>query len=328
MSDHPLDRPVWNALTTRQADLALGDRHAVRFRPSVNLFAARADQTPASLEALGDFAARLSDGATMGLVEAAPHAAVPGTTIVSAKPLDQMVLSRLDARHRPVTYVALGSGDVPAMLALTALTVPGPFFAETYLQGGYIGVYEAGKLIAMAGQRMRPPGFTEVSAVCTHPDYQGRGLGRALMEAVIAPILAQGEAAFLHCYPDNPARGLYEALGFRYRATMTYTVLSRSKRFSRGAGLTTAKEGVMNFSKQRMDGTEFRDCSLKNAVFDDVNLGGATLTNVNLAEAKFSDVNLSGVTIENANITGMKIFGYDVETWIKEQLAKDACHLD
>ena len=119
------------------------------------------------------------------------------------------------------------------MLALTALTVPGPFFAETYRQGGYIGMYEAGQLIAMAGQRMRLPGFTEVSAVCTHPDYQGRGLGRALMEAVIAPILAQGEAAFLHCYPDNPAVRLYEALGFRYRTTMTYTVLSRDNAFSR-----------------------------------------------------------------------------------------------
>ncbi|WP_353203672.1 GNAT family N-acetyltransferase [Sphingomonas sp.] len=230
---HPLDRPVWNALTTRQADLALGDRHAVRFRPAVNLFAAGADQSPASLAALAGFAADLPDSATMGLVEATPHATVPGTRIVSATPIDQMVLTRLDARNRQVPHVALGAADVPAMLALTALTVPGPFFAETYRQGDYIGVYEAGQLIAMAGQRMRPPGFTEVSAVCTHSDYQGRGLGRALMEAVIAPILAQGEAAFLHCYPDNPARGLYEALGFRYRATMTYTVLSRDNAFSR-----------------------------------------------------------------------------------------------
>lgn len=228
MTDHPLDRPVWTSLTTRQADLALGDRHAVRFRPAVNLFAAGADQSPKCLAAIGAFAACLPDGATMGLIEAAPHVAVPETTIVSAKPIDQMVLTRLDARDRPISLVALGGRDVPAMLALTALTVPGPFFAETYQQGGYIGVYEAGKLIAMAGQRMRPPGFTEVSAVCTHPDHQGRGLARALMEAVIAPILAQGEAAFLHCYPDNPAVRLYESLGFRYRTTMTYTVLTRA----------------------------------------------------------------------------------------------------
>jgi uncharacterized protein YjbI with pentapeptide repeats len=67
-----------------------------------------------------------------------------------------------------------------------------------------------------------------------------------------------------------------------------------------------------------MDGTEFRNCSLANALFDDVNLAGASLANVNL----------SGVTVENANIKGLKIFGYDVETWIKEQLAKDGCHLD
>lgn len=231
---HPsLDRPVWHALTSRQADLAVCRPHAVRFRPAVNLFAAGADQSPESLAALGEFAAGLSDNATMGLVEAAPHALVPGTKIVSATPIDQMVLTRLDARDRSIGHIRLGAADVPAMLALTALTVPGPFFAETYRQGGYIGVYDAGQLIAMAGRRMRPPGFTEVSAVCTHPDYQGRGLGRALMEAVIAPILAQGEAAFLHCYPDNPAVRLYEALGFRYRTTMSYTVLSRDNAFSR-----------------------------------------------------------------------------------------------
>jgi len=74
----------------------------------------------------------------------------------------------------------------------------------------------------------------------------------------------------------------------------------------------------MKFSDQRLDGIEFRNCSLANAVFDDVNLAGTRLTNVNL----------SGVTVENANIKGLKIFGYDVETWIREQLSRDGCHLD
>ncbi len=74
----------------------------------------------------------------------------------------------------------------------------------------------------------------------------------------------------------------------------------------------------MKFSDQRMDGTEFKNCSLANAIFEDVNLSGARLTNVNL----------SGLIIENANIKGLKIFGYDVENWIREQLRKDGCHLD
>lgn len=223
--DHPLDRPVWNSLTTRQAELAIGGALAVRFRPAINLFGAAADASAQSLAAL---AGLLPVVGTLGLVEAAAHPAVPGTVVQSARAIDQMVLTELDRRAARVAIVPLGAEDVPDMLALTALTVPGPFFAETYLQGGYVGVRAAGQLIAMAGQRMRPPGFTEVSAVCTHPDHRGKGLARALMEAVIAPIVASGEAAFLHTYADNPAVRLYEALGFRYRATMTYTVLERA----------------------------------------------------------------------------------------------------
>lgn len=226
MTDHPLDRPVWNTLTTRQAALALGDARAARFRPEVNLFGAAADSSFDSLAAL---AGLLPVEGVLGLVEATPHPPVPGTVVQSERDIDQMVLTRLDARAVDAAIVQLGADDVPEMLALTALTVPGPFFAETYLQGGYLGIRDTGRLVAMAGQRMKPPGFTEVSAVCTHPDHRGKGLARALMQAVIAPIVASGEAAFLHSYADNPAIRLYESLGFRYRATMTYTVLARAR---------------------------------------------------------------------------------------------------
>jgi predicted GNAT family acetyltransferase len=92
--------------------------------------------------------------------------------------------------------------------------------------GHFIGVHHGGRLIAMAGQRMRVPGFTEVSAVCTHPDFRGRGLAGKLMRVLIDRIVAEGDAAFLHVYPDNSgAIALYEALGFRLRAEMTFTVL-------------------------------------------------------------------------------------------------------
>lgn len=223
---HPLDRPVWSSLITRQADLALGDARAVRFRPEVNLFGAAAD---ASRESVAALAGLLPVVGTLGLVEARPHPPVPGTIVQSAHAIDQMVLTQLDRRGADIAIVPLGPEDAPEMLALTALTAPGPFFAETWRQGGYVGVRHQGALVAMAGQRMRPPGFTEVSAVCTHLDHRGKGLARALMEAVIAPILARGEAAFLHTYADNPAVRLYQALGFRHRATMTYTVLERAR---------------------------------------------------------------------------------------------------
>ena len=226
MTDHPLDRPVWNTLTTRQAGLALGDARAQRFRPEVNLFGAAADGAFASLAAL---AGLVPVAGVLGLVEAAPHPPVPATRIVSARPIEQMVLTRLDTRAVDAAIVPLGSADVPEMLALTALTAPGPFFAETYLQGGYLGVRAQGRLVAMAGQRMKPPGFIEVSAVCTHPAHRGQGLARARMQAVSAPTVARGEAAFLHSYADNPAIRLYESLGFHHRATMTYTVLERAR---------------------------------------------------------------------------------------------------
>ena len=228
MTQHPLDRPAWHALTARQANLALGDAVAVRFRPSVNVFGAACDHAPDSLAALAPLVAL---GDTLGLIEAltdpGPYPDVPGLTVQSARALDQMVLTALDRRAAPVAIVPLGADDVPAMLTLTALTAPGPFFAETYLQGGYIGVKRDGRLLAMAGERMKPPGFTEVSAVCTHPDARGQGLARALMEAVIGRILTRGETAFLHTYPDNPAVRLYASLGFETRRSMTYTLLSR-----------------------------------------------------------------------------------------------------
>jgi predicted GNAT family acetyltransferase len=221
----PLDRPVWSALTERQAGLAIGDARAVRFRAPINLFGAAADATPESLAAL---AGLVPAGGTLGLVEPDAPPPLPGLVVQSAKTVDQMVLTALDRRAPTVEIVPLGADDVPEMLALTALTKPGPFFAETYLQGGYLGVRHAGALVAMAGQRLQPPGFTEVSAVCTHPDHRGKGLARALMEAVIEAILARGESAILHTYPDNPAVGLYRALGFRVRRTMVFTVLGRA----------------------------------------------------------------------------------------------------
>ncbi|MEI9963878.1 MAG: GNAT family N-acetyltransferase [Caulobacteraceae bacterium] len=104
------------------------------------------------------------------------------------------------------------------MLALATLTQPGPFFARTHQLGDFIGVKQEGRLVAMAGERMRPTGFTEVSGVCTHPDWRGRGYAAGLMRLVAARILARGETPFLHVYASNTgAIALYEALGFRLR---------------------------------------------------------------------------------------------------------------
>jgi len=114
------------------------------------------------------------------------------------------------------------------MMALVKLTEPGPFAARTVELGTYIGIRSGGQLIAMAGERMRFPGFTEVSAVCTHPDHRGRGHGSALVRTLLRAIRHRGETPFLHIFSDNVrARALYQALGFSLSRALFVTVLKR-----------------------------------------------------------------------------------------------------
>jgi ribosomal protein S18 acetylase RimI-like enzyme len=228
MTDHPLDRPVWNALTTRQAALGVGDSRARRYRPEINLFAAGAEASEECAAAVAQF---LGGDGSIGLVEAVPFPPIPGATVDKQAVVHQMVARASPGVAEGFDHRVLGDADAPEMLALATLTAPGPFFAETHRMGHFIGVREGGRLVAMAGQRMRVPGFTEVSAVCTHPDFRGRGLAGKLMRVLIARIVAEGDAAFLHVYPDNEgAIALYEALGFRLRAEMSFTVLKSVRR--------------------------------------------------------------------------------------------------
>jgi predicted GNAT family acetyltransferase len=125
-------------------------------------------------------------------------------------------------------YDTLGAADVPDMMALVKLTEPGPFAARTVELGTYIGIRSGGQLIAMAGERMCFPGFTEVSAVCTHPDHRGRGHGSALVRTLLRAIRHRGETPFLHIFSDNVrARALYQALGFSLSRALFVTVLKR-----------------------------------------------------------------------------------------------------
>lgn len=224
--DHPLDRPVWSTLSTRQRNLALGDGRALRFDPRYNVFGAAADGSPENLSALADLIP--ADG-TLWVVEAEPFAPPPGVKVVKAAVCAQMVAERPKPGDPDFAFEDLTEADGPQMLALATLTEPGPFLEATHRLGAFVGIKQDGRLIAMAGERMRPQGFTEVSGVCTHPDHRGRGHAGRLMQVVAGRITARGETPFLHSYASNlGAIRLYESLGFAIRREVTATVLGRS----------------------------------------------------------------------------------------------------
>jgi len=219
-----LDRPIYHALATRQAAFALGRPPALRFRPEVEPFIAAADDRDPALAAL--VALCLPDEALVMLqARASP---VPAALIeLDRRDAVQMVAAKPSPAAPPAGAAPLGEADAGEMQALAELTAPGPFRAETWRLGGFWGVREAGRLIAMAGERLQLPGWTELSGVCTHPDARGRGLARALSAWKAKEIARRGERVFLHAYADNAgAIGLYRQLGFTLRSAMVAQVVT------------------------------------------------------------------------------------------------------
>jgi predicted GNAT family acetyltransferase len=219
---HPLDRPAWTALQTVQSQLARGEGAALRYDPDYAIFAATADHEPASLAALGMLIGTTGPAIVLQRDLLPP---VPRTTVAKHRMGVQMVAEALTGEEA-LDFIELGDADAAEMLALATLTEPGPFFARTHRLGDFIGIRDSGRLVAMAGERMKLDGFTEVSGVCTHPDWRGRGYAGGLMRVVTARIVARGEMPFLHAYADNRgAIALYESLGFRVRCEVNVTVL-------------------------------------------------------------------------------------------------------
>jgi len=224
---HPLDRPVWASLTSHHAPLSEGSALARRFVRDVNLFASSRDETPEAVAALAEL---VRPGESIFVLQVAEVVIPTGLVGVKAAKGVQMVAS-------PGTAVAidrkdirtLTDADAPEMLALARLTEPGPFLGRTHTMGTFLGIRIDGRLAAMAGERMRFPGYTEVSGVCTHPDFRGRGLARRLSAAVLVDIEARGDQAFLHAWKTNrPAIALYESLGFELRTEVNVSVLTRN----------------------------------------------------------------------------------------------------
>jgi predicted GNAT family acetyltransferase len=223
---HPLDNPIWYALTSTQSSLAEGGARARRFPPEIAPFAAMADMSPPSFTALGELMSR-SDHAVLFTTE--PVAAPAEFKILLAAPVEQMIGAPVQTSMRSTEFVTLGADDVPAMMELTRLTRPGPFTPRTHELGTFLGIRMDGRLVAMAGERMKPANYTEMTAICVHPDYRGRGYAQGLLGAVSRQIAARGEIPFLHVFSDNAAAiALYLRQGMEIRRRICVTVLGRA----------------------------------------------------------------------------------------------------
>jgi ribosomal protein S18 acetylase RimI-like enzyme len=226
-ADHVLDRAVAASLEGYHARFARRHGQALRYENDVAPFFAIDDaQDPAAW----DDAAELAEGGETvvfpGVTTWSPESSSAWELIAKLDGV-QMVGTEVSPKPDPEA-VRLGPDDVPEILDLISRTEPGPFLPRTIELGTYLGVRHDGALIAMAGERMRPPGWTEISAVCTDPAYRGRGLAGRLVRAVAAGIVERGETPFLHAAATNEsAIRLYRSLGFTQRRPMTFLVLQK-----------------------------------------------------------------------------------------------------
>ncbi len=216
---HILDNPVWNALISGNKNLSTGNENAKYFLKDVAPFAAVKTVAATELKALHDIA--YAGGAFAFFSSKEIEIPKPWNVGQCTHAL-QMVHDKV-TRKQTVSddIVALTNDDVPAMLALTKLTNPGPFLKRTIEFGNYEGIFKNGQLVAITGQRMHPFEYIEVSAVCTHPEHTGHGYATNLILRQVENILAQSAVPFLHVKKENiNAIKLYNALGFSVRKEM------------------------------------------------------------------------------------------------------------
>lgn len=211
---HALDNPVWESLRSRHS--SLGRRHgaAARYLRDVAPFVA---VDPGEPDAGGDVAALVDPGESVLLVGPCP-ALPPDWSVRGPEPIAQMVC-REPIRQQPGSdFIDLSDRHRADILALVALVYPHYFRPRTPELGRYIGIYDGDRLAAMAGERMGFDGYQEISAVCTHPDYTGRGHAQTLVTELTNASLAAGRIPFLHVSPANlRAKALYERLGYAHR---------------------------------------------------------------------------------------------------------------
>ena len=218
-----LDNPGWYALNSHHRHLAILGNDAARYQPDIFDLGATPHNSAEEFESLRS----LVEIDEIVYVGGSLPGTLSGWEVIRQNQLPQMVCDEL--RHSTyVDAVRLNTDDVPEMIELVALTQPGPFLSRTIELGQYIGIRQEGKLVAMAGEREHLMGFCEISAVCTDPEYRGRGYASALTSMIAEAIFERQEVPYLHVDSTNKiAIKIYERLGFRLR---THIPVARIKR--------------------------------------------------------------------------------------------------
>lgn len=225
MPESLLDNPIWSALTTTQSRFAQGDATVKRFPRDIGPFIAVARETailpPRALDLV-------EPGEQLNFVGHVPRLDDAWRVEHDEYLLQMVQPGAAGPAHADAGIVELGDAHAEAMLALTALVYPGYFRQRTRALGRYYGVLDAGRLAAMAGERMAVTGCTEVSAVCTHPDYLGRGLAHRLVGHVAHAIRLRGLQPYLHVSSRNTrAIRVYETTGFELRRELPLRCVRR-----------------------------------------------------------------------------------------------------
>lgn len=221
-----LDNIVWHSLSGAQARFASGPAHARRYERGLPALAGFAEPGRPDFDALAPHVGRDEHFYCTGWAGTAPA----GWVIEADTSCDQYVwagsMPPVDAAPEAIR---LESRHAAQMVELAALTRPGPFGERNAELGEYYGIFDGGRLVAMAGERMEAGKLREISAVCTHPDYQGRGLARRLTDKMIRLQMARGQTPFLHAMHANErARSLYERMGFRHHREIVLRVVARA----------------------------------------------------------------------------------------------------
>lgn len=226
---HILDNMIWNAIATGNRDIALADGDVGCYQPDIAPFVGLKELNDENLLKLHDF------------IPAERRVAIAHFNNISLDKSRWEIIRQMECCQMVYEYpvdsfetaknhliVPLTDEHVPQMLELTRLTKPGPFLQRTIEFGNYFGIFIDGRLAAMTGQRMHPLTYMEVSAVCTHPDFRGKGYAKACMMHVMKLILENSFIPFLHVLTGNSsAIALYESIGFRTRTKLNIDMIKR-----------------------------------------------------------------------------------------------------